>query len=593
MSNIQSHVRDSLELASLASSDRDCRNSLSSVSPKSSLDEIGPLDLRNTPHNKKTQNRSFSSFSAYDFRTNIFPLSSTIGNGYAPIGTPILSNGQSASGAGSLEKRKNLTYINGLSLIIGSVIGSGIFSSPSQVNVNVGSPGASLIVWIVAGILAWTGASSYAELGGAIPLNGGSQVYLTNIFGEIFGFLFAWCATIVLRPGSTAIISIIMGDYLARAAIGADAEGLNIWINKIIALTGLSLITFLNCVSTKLGTRLGDMFMHLKFATLIGIAVTGIVVAATGITYSGKTNQEWKTNGWFEGTSTNPGNWAVALYSGLWAFDGWDNTNFVIGEFRNPTRDLPRIIHTAMPLVILSYLLTNISYFFVLPQKILNSSSTVAVAFGSSVFGPIGSLVLALAVSASCFGALNALTFTSGRLTYIAGKEGFIPAIFGEIGIRTKKKQTFETIKKNWVITRIERLIGDDEMGLFSTPIYSMILNAAISACYIFLGEFHTLVTFYGVAVYIFYFLTVLGLIVLRVKEPDLERPYKTWITTPIIFCCVSLFLLSRAVFAQPLKTVVVLVFMLVGVPIYYWRRRVRDNGVYGKINDNRRSMSN
>lgn len=253
----------------------------------------------------------------------------------------------------------------------------------------------------------------------------------------------------------------------------------------------------------------------------------------------------------------------------------------MVGEFRNPSRDLPRVIHTAMPLVIISYILANVAYFFVLPIAAINSSNAVAVIFGGKVFGPIGSLILALIVSASCFGALNASTFTSGRLVYAAGKEGYLPAIFGKIGVGNGAELSHTQLRtRNWASKKLALMFGDDETGLFFTPVNAMVLNALLTAGYIFVGEFGTLVTFYGVAGYTFYFLTVLGLIVLRVKEPNLERPYKTWITTPIIFCCVSLFLLSRAVFAEPLQTVIVVAFIAVGVPLYYWRIRGRDNVV-------------
>ncbi|RDW94245.1 amino acid transporter-like protein [Coleophoma crateriformis] len=589
---LQPHARDSLELASLASSSPGLRTSTSSSSSRSgisssrkqSLEQEDPLDDRNPAASGRPgrPDRSFSINSTFDFAANLFPLSSSAGNGYAPIGAPISSsNGQSALGGGSLEKHKTLTYLNGLSLIVGLIIGSGIFSSPSQVNVNAGSPGASLIVWGIAGILAWTGAASYAELGGAIPLNGGAQVYLSKIFGELFGFLFTWSAVIVLKPGSTAIISIIMGEYLVRAGVGAEAESVSVWINKSVALVGLIAVTLLNCISTKLGTRMGDMFMFLKFIALLGVTIVGIVVALTGFSASGLANQDWKTKSWFEGTSTNASSWAVALYAGLWAFDGWDNTNYVVGEFRNPSRDLPRVIHTAMPLVILCYILANVAYFFVLPLEAINSSNTVAVAFGNQVFGPIGSLILALIVSASCFGALNASTFTTGRLVYVAGKEGYLPAIFGKIGIGAGDEPSMSTLRtRNWASKKLARMFGDEETGLFFTPVNAMILNAALTAFYIVVGEFGTLLTFYGVAGYSFYFLTVLGLIVLRVREPNLERPYKTWITTPIIFCCVSIFLLSRAAFAQPLQTVIVIGFVVAGIPVFYWRIRGRDQVV-------------
>ncbi|TEY80320.1 hypothetical protein BOTCAL_0039g00170 [Botryotinia calthae] len=597
--DVQPQARDSLELASLASSSPGARSSTDSISSdagisssrKLSLEEDDPLDERNPAAKGRPgrgHGRTYSVSSAFDFSSNLYPLSSTAG-GYAPIGAPISTiNGQTALGGGSLEKHKTLTYLNGLSLIVGLIIGSGIFSSPSQVNANAGSPGASLIVWAIAGILAWTGASSYAELGGAIPLNGGAQIYLSKIFGEIFGFLFTWCAVIVLKPGSTAIVSIIMGEYLVRAFIGAEAENVNVWINKSVALVGLFFITFLNCISTKLGTRMGDMFMFMKFIALLGVTIIGVVVALTGFSTSGKANEDWKNHGWFEGTSSSASSWAVALYAGLWAFDGWDNTNYVVGEFRNPTRDLPRVIHTAMPLVILSYILANVAYFFVLPLKAINASNTVAVMFGNKVFGPIGSLILALIVSASCFGALNATAFTSGRLVYAASKEGYLPAMFGKIGFGNQEEPSANTLRtRNWASQKLARFFGDEDTGLFFTPVNAMILNALLTAVYVAVGEFGTLVTFYGVAGYTFYFFTVLGLIVLRVREPNLERPYKTWITTPIIFCCVSLFLLSRAVFAEPIQTLIVVAFVLAGVPIYYWRIRGRD-----QISERERSSS-
>jgi amino acid transporter len=269
--------------------------------------------------------------STFDFAANMFPLSSTAGvgaDGYAPIGAPTAPGAQNGGlGGGSLEKHKTLTYLNGLSLIVGLIIGSGIFASPSQVSSKVGSPGAALLVWIIAGVLAWTGGASYAELGGAIPLNGGAQIYLSKIFGELFGFLFTWVAVLVLKPGGAAIISIIMSEYLCRAVIGAEAETISPWITKSVAMVGLVVVTFVNCVSTKLGMRVNDALMFLKFVALLAVTVIGIVVAITGWTWSGDTNTEWKTRSWFEGTSTDLSHWALALYAGLWAYDGWDNVS--------------------------------------------------------------------------------------------------------------------------------------------------------------------------------------------------------------------------------------------------------------------------
>lgn len=331
--------RDSLELASLASSsqmnggddatDMSSRPSIAS-SRRLSLIEEDPLDDGNTAGRGRL-NRSYSVSSAFDYAANMFPLSSTAGaGGYAPIGAPTSSARPNGGlNGGSLEKHKTLTYLNGLSLIVGLIIGSGIFSSPSQVGSRVGSPGAALVVWFVAGILVWTGASSYAELGGAIPLNGGSQVYLAKTFGELAGFLFTWVAVLVLKPGSAAIISIIMGEYFVRAFIGADAETMNPWVSKAVALVGLTIVTFLNCVSTRVGTRVNDMLMFLKFVALLGVAIVGIIVAITGLSYKGDANQEWR-QGWFDDTATDLSSWALALYGGLWAYDGWDNVSSIL-----------------------------------------------------------------------------------------------------------------------------------------------------------------------------------------------------------------------------------------------------------------------
>ncbi|KIW16717.1 hypothetical protein PV08_03906 [Exophiala spinifera] len=595
--------RDSLELASLADSEPDdlpasessSRSGLSS-SRRLSLENEDPLDDANPAgRNASRGGRSYSVSSAFDFTPALFPLSSTAG-GYTALGNQsVLSLTTRREALQNLEKNKTLTFLNGLSLVVGLIIGSGIFSSPAQVNSHAGSPGASLIVWTMSGLLAWTGASSYAELGGAIPLNGGAQVYLAKIFGEVFGFLFTWSAILVLKPGGAAIIAIILGEYVVRAAIGADVEDVNPWINKVPALLALMLVTLFNCVSTRFAARLGDLFLFLKFIALAAVTVIGIIVAVTGLSFNGPANKDWRTHSWFEGSSTDISDWAVALYAGLWAFDGWDNTNYVTGEFKNPSRDLPRVLHTAMPAVIACYLLANIAYIFVLPLETINKSNTVAVQFGSKVFGPIGGLVLALIVSASCFGALNATTFTSGRLVYVAGREGYIPSVFGKIGYgfgsgssasqETPSSRPLNKLRRrSWFSKFLSRIFGDESIGLGYTPVNAMLLNMALCMVYVCLGEFKTLITFYGVAGYTFYFLTVLGLIVLRIREPHLERPYRTWLATPIVFCCVSLFLVSRAVIAQPLQTVIVVVFVASGIPVYYWRVAGRDNnGASGK----------
>lgn len=337
----ESVARDSLELASLASSQESSPSAtptrrLSSSSPRESLESLvrdeDPLadNSLNVPSSRRHE-RSYSVSSVFDFNSSLFPLSMTAEGGYAPIGvsSTLPLDREGAPLDGTLERRKTLTYLNGMSLVISCIIGSGIFSSPGRVTAGVESPGAAIIVWVIAGILAWTGAASYAELGGTIPLNGGAQVYLAKIFGEWVGFSFTWCAVLVLKPGSQSIISIILGEYVTSALHGGDVDihSMNPWVSKGVAIAFLMIIILCNSMSTRLGTRITDGFMFFKFIALIGVMIIGIVVAATGLSYDGKPNTEWKTRSWFANTSHNPSNWAVALYAGLWAFEGWDNVS--------------------------------------------------------------------------------------------------------------------------------------------------------------------------------------------------------------------------------------------------------------------------
>ena len=166
---------------------------------------------------------------------------------------------------------------------------------------------------------------------------------------------------------------------------------------------------------------------------------------------------------------------------------------------------------------------------------------------------------------------MNATTFTSSRLYFAAAKEGYLPSVIGTLGISAVRRSSVSTAH---LPARSSRQTTSSH--LFNTPIPALLLNLTLTSIYIALGSFGTLVTFYGVAGYLFYFLTVLGLLVLRVREPALERPYRCWIVTPIVFCCVSLFLLSRSVVAQPLSSMSVVGFLVAGTIVFYWRVRPR-----------------
>lgn len=374
-------------------------------------------------------------------------------------------------------------------------------------------------------------------MGTAIPLNGSSQAYLNHIFGPLPSFLFAWAGVTILKPGSAAIIALVFGEYLARSLCIPVLD--SYWGHKLFAIIGLVAVTAINCFSTKLGARTSNIFLVLKTVLLIALPVIGII----GLVKSRPDEKPaLKANGLFEGASKNLGDYAIALYAGLWAYDGWDNVNYVAAEMKSVRRDLPRVIHIAMPAVIVAYLLANLSYYAVLTKEEIRTSNTLALSFATKMLGKAGGIVFAIFISFSCLGALNATVFTAARLIYTSAKDDFVPAVFGHTHSKT------------------------------NTPVNSLLLQCGLTAFFVIIGEFHSLLTFYGIAGYLFYFLTVFGVIVLRIKQPLLDRPYRTYITTPIMFCCVALFLVLRTVFEKPLESIYALCFIGSGVPIYFWK---------------------
>lgn len=524
-----------------------------SHSPTSSSPFVNTLSRAQlSPQIMPRHERAFSMSGFNDFQRDMLPLAASFGDDEDGD-----SRGNSADGYGGSAARrgaapkKSLSVVNGIALIISLQVGSGIFSSPGIIAHNTASPGASLIVWLASGLLAWTGASSFAELGAAIPLNGGAQAYLQYAYGDLVSWLFAWTAITALKPGSNAVIALIFGEYVNRIFYHATSSPVSSttldeipqWAIKLTA-TGAVVVVTLLCVATrKLGSRAVVVFTAVKIGCLIAIPIMALVTYLRG---HGSTTLSGPL---FTGSSTSPSQYALALYSGLWAFDGWDQANYVGGEMKNPHRDIPRAIHASMLIVTILFLLANVSYFAVLDKVTVSVSNTVAMDFGRAVFGgPVGGTVFACMVAFSCFGSLNGSFYTSSHLVYAAARSRYLPALFGRLHSSRK------------------------------TPLNATLLQSSLTLMYILVGGgFRSLINFAVVASWGFYFLTVLGVVVLRVKEPGLERPYKTWIITPLVFCAVAIFLLCMPVIASPVEAIAVLGFVLAGVPVFYLTQMTED----------------
>ncbi|EHA98565.1 B(0,+)-type amino acid transporter 1, partial [Heterocephalus glaber] len=323
----------------------------------------------------------------------------------------------------SLQKEVGL--FSGICIIVGTIIGSGIFISPKSVLSNTGTVGPCLIIWAACGVLATLGALCFAELGTMITKSGGEYPYLMQAFGPIPAYLFSWTSMVVMKPSSFAIICLSFSEYVC-AAFYSGCQPPEVVI-KCLAAAAILVITTVNALSVRLGSYVQNVFTAAKMVIVVIIIVSGLVLLAQGNT----TNFENA----FVGTPASVGGISLAFYNGLWAYDGWNQLNYITEELRNPYRNLPLAIIIGIPLVTVCYILMNISYFTVMTPTELLQSPAVAVTFGDRVLYP-ASWVVPLFVAFSTLGAANGSCFTAGRLIYVAGREGHMLKVLSYISVR-------------------------------------------------------------------------------------------------------------------------------------------------------------
>lgn len=229
------------------------------------------------------------------------------------------------------KERGSLTFINGLALVLGLQIGSGIFSAPSQVSNHVPSPGAAVLIWLVSGILVWTGAASFIELGVAIPRNGGIQEYLKVCYGDYLGFLFTWVYIAIAKPCAMAMIAMIFAENVSSAVIPVGV--LPVWGVKILAISGIVMITSINCLGAIAGARAANAFLVLKLLAISSIAITGIAVVMTGL-HSHEPESEWFASDPDPHRQTmlnwdKAGEYITAIYGALFCYGGWESVSII------------------------------------------------------------------------------------------------------------------------------------------------------------------------------------------------------------------------------------------------------------------------
>ncbi|XP_059201971.1 b(0,+)-type amino acid transporter 1 [Centropristis striata] len=426
--------------------------------------------------------------------------------------------------------QKDVGLLSATCLIVGTMIGSGIFISPKSVLLYSGAVGPCLIIWAACGVLATLGALCYTELGTMITKSGAEYSYLMEAFGPPLAYIYSWTCVMVLKPSSFAIISLSFAEYASTPFYPGCSPP--VLVTKCLSAAAILLIVTVNCLSVKLANYVQNFFTAAKLLIIVIIVVAGMVMLAQG-----RTENLSKA---FEGTSSSVGAIGLAFYNGLWAYDGWNQLNYITEELKNPYRNLPLAIIIGIPLVSVCYVLVNVAYFTVMTPTELLLSPAVAVTFGDRVLHPL-SWIVPVFVVFSTFGSANGSCFTAGRLAYVSGRQGHMVKILSYISLKRY------------------------------TPAPALIFNGILSILYIIPADINTLINYFSFAQWAFYGLTALGLIVMRFTKKELHRPVKIPIVIPVIMVLVSCYLVLAPIIDKPdLAYLYCAAFIFSGFLFYY-----------------------
>ncbi|XP_076028731.1 large neutral amino acids transporter small subunit 1 isoform X1 [Oratosquilla oratoria] len=422
--------------------------------------------------------------------------------------------------------KPKMTLFNGITVIVGSIIGSGIFVSPTGVLQGTGSVGMALIVWVASGLFSMVGAYCYAELGCMIQKTGADYAYIMTTFGPFLAFMRLWVECMIVRPCSQTIVALTFSIYIMKPFFPTcdppDASA------RLLAAVCILVLTFVNCWSVKWATRVQDIFTGAKLFALAIIIVTGFVQLGRGQT------QHFN----FDNTEPDVTKIALSFYSGLFAYNGWNYLNFVIEELKDPVKNLPKAIYISITLVTLVYLLANVAFYTTLSPLEVLGSEAVAVTFAERLYGPMA-WIIPIFVACSTFGAVNGVLLTSSRLFYAGALEGQMPEILTMI--------------------QIHRM----------TPAPAVLFMAALSLVYLGSSDIFKLISYVGFATWISIGLAVLCVPWLRWTHPEFARPIKVSIVWPVLYIIATIIITIVPMIAAPVETGIGCGIIATGIPVF------------------------
>jgi len=482
---------------------------------------------------------------------------------------------------------------DGTMIVVGSMIGSGIFIVAADITRQTGSPGGLLLTWILTGLLTIAAALTYGELAALFPHAGGQYVYLREAYSPLWGFLYGWTLFLVIQTGTIAAVAVGFARYLG---VLFPSISPTIWIVKPIALGSklavslsiqqfvgilmISFITFLNTRGVRLGKLIQNIFTSAKTLSLIGLILIGVFVGRNHAAISDNFSHFWAVRGAqalepaglfkeiFPTVTAASGffgllvAFGVAQVGSLFSADAWNNIGFTAAEVKNPKRDVALSMALGTVIVITLYCLANLAYLFALPLAQIQNApdDRVATAALNAIFGPVGALIMACAIIVSTFGCNNGLILAGSRVAYAMARDGLFFRATGRLNDKGVPGTAllYQGIWISVLILLRTRKVETSGVVTYGN-LYSNLLDYVVFAALIF------------------YVLTIMGVFVLRKKRPDAERPYRAcgYPLVPLLYIVLALMILFVLLFYRTETAGWSLVIVLLGLPVYWlWARR-------------------
>lgn len=426
--------------------------------------------------------------------------------------------------------KRDIGLFSAVNLVVGGVIGSGIFMVAASMANILPSPFLILLAWIIGGLLSLAGCLTYAELAASMPQSGGQYVYLRESFGERIAFLNGWTQFLVVQPGSiasvAAALSIYAGYFIPYGTLG----------QRLFAMVVILVLTALNYIGIKQGGIVNNIFTVAKV-----IAIFMLIGAGLFITPS-------ESSGNFQNFFTTEGitlsALGLAMISVLWGYQGWDYTTFIAEEVKDPQKNIPRALAIGITIITVIYVIINLAYLKVLPLADMANSELPAADVALKVVGPAGAALISIAIIISCFGSNDANIMTAPRIYYAMAKDGLFFKKCAEVHPKYK------------------------------TPGFSLVIGGLWSSVLVLTNSFDQLYSMTVFAAFTFYALGGIAIFVLRKKYPDIERPYKAPALVVFAFIVVSIIFVINALITSIQPSLIGLVLILIGFPVYFYFKK-------------------